>query len=430
MRIKNEVSNKKLLRKKSKSIIKKYSKEDFQSECILQNQRDIIQVDNFLKESNWYFRKLAAELPLTEEQLETVLTDDHWSVRSTAVLMNISRMSESQINRAIADENEFVRGDIFSCGDIINLSVHQLELGIRDINHTVRSMVAEYCNLNRSQIAMLLSDKKWEVRRAVVRRFHISVDQVLQIIKSEKSKKVRNALFEYLQFNSSQISIVKRDVMSMIENIETVDFVGGIINPTVQVYSKKLAIELEEALTHPDFEIRSEALYLNQGKITPRQLKRAIYDKFWSVVSCVVITNKFLLPELLETALTSPHPYVRACALKHHYLSEEQVERGLADENFICRIVAVNYGQLTQSQISVMLCDPHHEVRQQVAMTCQLTDDQRTQFDKDELEYQQDSEKLNARFCDEEMDKFDYVTQLYNISLRGPDEIEVLKQEV
>lgn len=423
MQINNEVSNKKISLKKSKSVIKKLLQADCQSECILQNQRDIIQVHNFLKESNWYFRKLAAELPLSDKQLEAALQDEHWSVRSTAILMNISSMSELQINRAIADENEFVRGDIFSCGDIINLSVHQLELGIRDRNHNVRSMVAEYCNLNRSQIAMLLSDKKWEVRRAVVRRFHISADQVLQIVKSEKSKKVRNALFEYLQFNASQISIVKRDVRSMIENIETVDFVGGVINPTVQVFSKKVAFELEEALTHTDFEIRSEALYLNQGKISPRQLKRAIDDRYWSVVSCVVITNKFLLPELLETALTSPHPYVRACALKHHYLSEEQVERGLSDENFICRIVAVNYGQLTQSQISMMLCDPHHEVRQQVAMTCQLTDDQRAQFDKDELEYQQDSEKLSTRFCDEEMDKFDYVTQLYNISRDGPDEI-------
>lgn len=430
MRIKNEVSNNKLSLKKYKLISKKIPQEDFQSECILQNQRDIIQVDNFQKESNWYFRKLAAELPLTDEQLETALTDEHWSVRSTAVLMNISRMSESQINRAICDENEFVRGDIFSCGDIVKLSFNQIELGIRDRNHTVRSVVAEYCNLNKSQIAMLLSDKKWEVRTAVVRRFHISVDQILQIIKSEKSMKVRHALFEYLQFNASQLSILKRNARSMIENIETVNFVGKIINPTVQVYSKKLAFELEEALTHPDFEIRHEALYLNQGKLSPRQLKRAINDKFWSVVSCVVITNKFLLPELLETALVCPHPYVRSCALRHHFLSEEQVARGLADENFICRIIALHYGPLTQSQISMMLCDPHHEVRQQVAMTCQLTTEQRAQFDKEEAEYQYDREKMSARFSFDDMDKSDYSCQLYNISLNGPDEIEVLKQEV
>ena len=390
------------------------------------NERDINQVDNLHNEGGYDFSNLVYDLSLTDEQLEAALINDDWAVRSTAILSHISRMSDSQINRAIADESEFVRGDIFSCGDVFKLSYAHIELGIRDRNYTVRSMVAEYCPLDSSQISMLIADKSWVVRRAIVRRFQLSADQALNIIKNEKSFKVRKALYEYLCAKISEKSKGNRHVSALVDSLIPVERVGGFIGPEVKKHIRKVARELEKALTHPDFEVRSEALYLHQEKLSTRQLKRAMNDKCWAVVSCVVITNRDLLAELLEQALTSPHPYIRACGLKRHFLTEAQVARGLSDENFICRIMALHYGPLSQSQISTLMCDPHHEVRQQVAMTCQLTDDQRVQFDKDEAEYQKDNAKLSARFCDDEMDKSDYSCQLYNISLRGPDEIEVM----
>ncbi len=397
MQINTEVSDQNISLTKSKSIIENFIQKDYQSDCVLTNERDSIQVDDSNNEGGYDFSNLVYDLSLTDEQLEAALINDDWGVRSTAILSNIARMSDSQINRAIADESEFVRGDVFSYGDIFKLSYAQIELGTRDRNYTVRSMVAEYCPLDSSQISMLIADNSWVVRRAIVRRFQLSAVQALNIIKNEKSFKVRKALYEYLGAKISEKSKGNRHVSALVDCIIPVERVGGFVGSEVKKHIRKVARELEKVLTNPDFEVRSEALYWNQEKLSTRQLIRAMNDKCWAVVSCVVITNRDLPPELLEKALTSPHPYIRACGLKRHFLTEAQVARGLADENFICRIMALHYGPLAQSQISTMMCDPHHEVRQQVAMTCQLTTEQRVQFDKDESEYQKGALKYQVQ---------------------------------
>ena len=322
---------------------------------------------------------------LTDDEVEALLTDKNWILRSATIITYAKRMTPAQIERAFKDKNAYARGSYFVFGDSANISATHISKALKDKEASVRESVVNNCELTPKQIQYLLVNETNEnVRQILIRRFDFTSEQMIYIVENDGLN--IDALFANESFKKWLITKPVNDA------------------------------ERNTLITSNSWFLRKSFIDKCEGDISESEFAILIKDIDWRVVDKLVKNKTYITQEIIDEIFAGDNDYLKCCVLFHHTVFKNNVEKLIRNREFLCRMLVVQQCYLSDAQVEhILKLEPNHSLKRAVIARFNTTPEQQERFIQDEDRWLNQGDNHLKPDMDYHLDMADdyYLRQLY-----------------